>query len=109
MARILLAEDDTTMRVFLAKASERAGHEVFAVGDGLEALAAAKAVQFDLLVADVVMPSLDGFQLAARARVTPSLRRHQSFLMISSIPSGESASITLSVISTSSQRDSNPE
>jgi two-component system cell cycle response regulator CpdR len=70
MARILLAEDDTTMRTFLAKALERAGHEVFAVGDGLEALAAAKAVQFDLLVADVVMPSLDGFQLAARARVT---------------------------------------
>ncbi|MEE8283606.1 MAG: response regulator, partial [Alphaproteobacteria bacterium] len=70
MARILLAEDDTTMRIFLAKALERAGHEVFAVGDGLEALAAAKAVQFDLLVADVVMPSLDGFQLATRARAS---------------------------------------
>ena len=68
VSRILLTEDDTTMRVFLAKALERAGHEVFAVGDGLEALAAAKTVQFDLLVADVVMPSLDGFQLAARAR-----------------------------------------
>ena len=75
MARILLAEDDTTMRTFLAKALERAGHEVFAVGDGLEALAAAKAVQFDLLVADVVMPSLDGFQLATRARAShPELR-----------------------------------
>ena len=68
MSRILLAEDDTTLRVFLAKALERAGHDVFSVGDGLEALAAAKTVQFDLLVADVVMPSLDGFQLAARAR-----------------------------------------
>ncbi|MCZ6847953.1 MAG: response regulator, partial [Alphaproteobacteria bacterium] len=75
MARILLAEDDTTMRTFLAKALERAGHEVFAVGDGLEALAASKAVQFDLLVADVVMPSLDGFQLATRARAShPELR-----------------------------------
>ncbi len=68
MSRILLAEDDTTLRVFLAKALERAGHDVFAVGDGLEALAAARTVQFDLMVADVVMPSLDGFQLAARAR-----------------------------------------
>lgn len=75
MARILLAEDDTTMRTFLAKALERAGHDLFAVGDGLEALAAARAVQFDLLVADVVMPSLDGFQLAARARlVHPDLQ-----------------------------------
>ncbi len=75
MSRILLAEDDTTMRVFLAKALERAGHDVFAVGDGLEALAAARTVQFDLLVADVVMPSLDGFQLAARARAAhPELK-----------------------------------
>ncbi|HEX9808192.1 MAG TPA: response regulator [Alphaproteobacteria bacterium] len=68
MSRILLAEDDTTLRVFLAKALERAGHDVFAVGDGLEALTAARMRRFDLLVADVVMPSLDGFQLAARAR-----------------------------------------
>jgi two-component system cell cycle response regulator CpdR len=44
VSRILLAEDDTTLRTFLAKALERAGHEVFAVGDGLEALAAAKTV-----------------------------------------------------------------
>jgi two-component system cell cycle response regulator CpdR len=51
MSRILLAEDDATMRIFLAKALERAGHDVFAVGDGLEALSASKAVQFDLLVA----------------------------------------------------------
>ncbi len=75
MSRILLAEDDTTLRVFLTRALERAGHDVFAVGDGLEALAAAKTVQFDLLVADVVMPSLDGFQLAARARAAyPDLK-----------------------------------
>ena len=75
VSRILLAEDDTTMRTFLARALERAGHEVFAVGDGMEALAAARTVQFDMLVADVVMPSLDGFQLAARARAAyPDLR-----------------------------------
>ncbi len=69
MARILLAEDDTTLRTFLAKALERAGHEIVAVGDGYQALGKAKAERFDLLLADVVMPSLDGFQLASRARV----------------------------------------
>ncbi len=69
MARILLAEDDTTLRTFLAKALERAGHEIVAVGDGHQALGKAKAECFDLLLADVVMPSLDGFQLASRARV----------------------------------------
>ncbi len=75
MARILLAEDDTTLRSFLARALERAGHEVFATGDGLAALEAARAVRFDMLVADVVIPSLDGFQLASRARaVHPALK-----------------------------------
>ncbi len=38
MAQILLAEDDDSMREFLAKALTRAGHEVRAVGDGLDAL-----------------------------------------------------------------------
>ena len=75
MARILLAEDDTTLRTFLAKALKRAGHEISAVDDGLEALAKAKAEHFDLLIADVVMPSLDGFQLASRARaLRPDLK-----------------------------------
>lgn len=69
MAHILLAEDDATLRGFLARALERAGHDVFAVGDGREALAIARTVQFDLLVADVIIPSIDGFQLAAGARI----------------------------------------
>jgi two-component system cell cycle response regulator CpdR len=68
MACILLAEDDTALRTFLAAALERAGHEVSASGDGLDALEAFKQGTYDLLVADVVMPSLDGFQLASRAR-----------------------------------------
>ncbi|MGE5537606.1 MAG: response regulator [Gemmatimonas sp.] len=68
MSRILLAEDDGTMRVFLSKALTRAGHAVTAVDDGLLALEAATAQRFDLLIADIVMPSLDGFQLAAKAK-----------------------------------------
>lgn len=67
MAEILLAEDDDSMRDFLAKALRRAGHEVTAVGDGLEALAVLSAGQVDLLLTDVVMPGLDGVELARRA------------------------------------------
>ena len=75
MGRILLAEDDHTMRTFLARALERAGHEVFAVADGMEALEAVRAGPFDLLVADIVMPSMDGFQLAERAEAAvPGLK-----------------------------------
>ena len=67
MAQILLAEDDSSMRKFLAKALRRAGHEVVAVGDGLDALEALNNEQADLLLADVVMPGLDGIELARRA------------------------------------------
>ncbi|MHA1600002.1 MAG: cell cycle two-component system response regulator CpdR [Alphaproteobacteria bacterium] len=67
MAHILLAEDDESMREFLAKALRRAGHEVVPVGDGLDALSQIGETPFDLLLADVVMPGLDGIELARRA------------------------------------------
>jgi len=67
MAHILIAEDDNSMREFLAKALRRAGHEVVAVGDGLDALAQVTDVRFDLLLADVVMPGVDGIEVARRA------------------------------------------
>ncbi|MEQ8371350.1 MAG: response regulator [Alphaproteobacteria bacterium] len=67
MARILLAEDDDDMRGFLTRALSRAGHEVRPCADGLEALSAAERSAFDLLVADVVMPGMDGMELARHA------------------------------------------
>lgn len=67
MARILLAEDDESLRNFLAAALQRAGHDVTAVDDGLLAVDALEARRYDLLLADVVMPGLDGIELARRA------------------------------------------
>ncbi len=67
MARILLAEDDESMRIFLAKALTRAGHEVTDVGDGLDAMMVLAEKTQDLLLADVVMPGMDGIELARRA------------------------------------------
>jgi two-component system, cell cycle response regulator CpdR len=75
MARILLAEDDDNMRAFLARARGRAGHQVSAVGDGEAALALAGDSDFDLLLADVVMPGIDGIELARRvSALLPELR-----------------------------------
>ena len=67
MARILLAEDDDSVRSFLARALRRAGHEVRDLPDGKAALAWISEHPVDLLLADVVMPGLDGIELARRA------------------------------------------
>ncbi|MCP1334834.1 response regulator [Futiania mangrovi] len=67
MATILLAEDDDAMRLFLYRALKRAGHSVTAVGDGSTALRHVKTRPYDLLLSDVVMPGLDGVELARRA------------------------------------------
>ena len=67
MAHILIAEDDESMRRFLARALTEAGHRVRAVGDGIEAADRLARDDFDLLLADVVMPGLDGIELARRA------------------------------------------
>ncbi len=67
MASILLAEDDDSLRVFLANALGRAGHLVTSCGDGDEALAALETRGYDLLLADIVMPGIDGIELAQRA------------------------------------------
>jgi len=70
MARILIAEDDDSMRHFLSRALERAGHDVVSVGHGVEALAVIAEGRFDLLLADIVMPEMDGIELAQRAAET---------------------------------------
>ncbi|MBM3521641.1 MAG: response regulator [Alphaproteobacteria bacterium] len=74
MARIMLAEDDDSMRSFLTTALARAGHNVASFSDGWSALAA-RPGDYDLLIADIVMPGMDGVELARRARQTrPELR-----------------------------------
>jgi two-component system, cell cycle response regulator CpdR len=74
MARILLAEDDDQLRAFLARGLWRAGHAVDAVGDGKAALARSPGSPYDLLLADVVMPGIDGVELACQMAARPALR-----------------------------------
>lgn len=75
MARILLAEDDASMRNFLARAIERAGHEVTAVERGDLALPLVATGEYDLLLTDIVMPEMDGIELAQRAAsLAPNMR-----------------------------------
>ena len=75
MIRILLAEDDTAMRQYLERALERAGYSVTAVDRGTAALPLIEQERFDLLLTDIVMPEMDGIELARRANeLAPDLR-----------------------------------
>jgi PAS domain S-box-containing protein len=67
-ATILVAEDDEDLRGVLTTALTRNGHRVIAVRDGAEALAAIEREQVDLLVLDLVMPNIDGFEVLARLK-----------------------------------------
>ena len=67
MIRILLAEDDDVMREYLARALERAGYSVTAVDRGTAAIPLLETERFDLLLTDIVMPEMDGIELAQRA------------------------------------------
>jgi two-component system cell cycle response regulator CpdR len=75
MAKIILAEDDDDMRRFLVKALEKAGHEVTSFAEGASAFEEIKQSTFDLLLTDIVMPEMDGIELARRAaELDPSLK-----------------------------------
>jgi two-component system cell cycle response regulator CpdR len=71
MYRILLAEDDDVMREYLARALTRNGYDVQEAATGRVALDFLESGTFDLLLSDIVMPEMDGIELAQRAQALP--------------------------------------
>jgi two-component system, cell cycle response regulator CpdR len=69
MARILIAEDEDTLRALVARALATEGHQVATAGDGKAALdlLVGEGAFFDLLLTDVRMPVMDGIALALSA------------------------------------------
>src|SRR6187401_2059653 len=75
LPKILLAEDDNDMRRFLVKALQNAGFEVSSYDNGLSAYQRLKEEPFTLLLTDIVMPKMDGIELARRAsELDPDLK-----------------------------------
>lgn len=66
-AKILLAEDDNDMRRFLVRALQAAGFAVTSFDNGLSAYDQLRVEPFELLLTDIVMPEMDGIELARRA------------------------------------------
>jgi|SRR6478735_1186158 two-component system, cell cycle response regulator CpdR len=73
--RIILAEDDDAMRGFLERALEKAGYDVSSFANGADAFERLKEEPFTLLLTDIVMPRMDGIELARRAaELDPELK-----------------------------------
>ncbi len=74
MAKILVADDEPDNQTFLILALEHVGHEVISAEDGEEAVGLALREAPDLILMDVRMPVLDGYEACRQMRVLPSLR-----------------------------------
>ncbi len=73
--RILLAEDEEAMRTYLDRALTSAGYSVVAVDRGTAAAPLLESEHFDLLLSDIVMPEMDGIELAqVCAEVSPNTK-----------------------------------
>jgi sigma-B regulation protein RsbU (phosphoserine phosphatase) len=71
---ILVADDDESSREMLARRLRRSGYAVSALANGVQALALARRQKFDLVLLDMIMPGLDGFQVLAKFKADPALR-----------------------------------
>ena len=73
--RILLAEDDDAMRAYLERALDKAGYHVESVDRGTAAIPLLKQHRYDLLLSDIVMPEMDGIELARKCNeLSPSTK-----------------------------------
>jgi len=72
MVKILLVEDNEMNRDMLARRLRRYGYEVVAAGDGREAVAVALAQPVDLILMDLSLPVLDGWEATRLLKAAPS-------------------------------------
>ena len=70
MFKILVVDDDKNTRFFIKEALELENYKVFCAKDGLEALDIYEKEYFDLVILDIMMPSLDGYELTRQLRLT---------------------------------------
>ena len=73
--RILLAEDEEAMRTYLSRALENAGYAVDSVDRGTQAIPMLEDRHYDLLLSDIVMPEMDGIELAQKCNeISPATK-----------------------------------
>ena len=89
--RVLLVEDDRSLRRYLEVVLRREGYDVIVATDGLEAMRAALTLPLDIVVTDAIMPNLNGYELVRFLRNTPQLS-HLPIVLLSALEIKESES-----------------
>ncbi|SPE37931.1 Response regulator receiver protein [Candidatus Sulfopaludibacter sp. SbA6] len=74
MARVLVVEDNEMNRDMLSRRLIRQGYEVVEATDGEQAVATAKRVLPDIILMDMSLPSMDGWEATRRLKAEPSTR-----------------------------------
>ena len=74
MPRILIVDDEPNIVLALELLMKREGYEIRTVGDGESAVEAAEMFRPDLILLDVMMPRMDGYEVCQRIRADPSLK-----------------------------------
>src|SRR3990167_8880335 len=81
MAKILLVEDDNNLREIFEMRLQAEGYETVTASDGEDALAVAMKEKPDLIVADVMMPKLSGFEMLETLRAAPEMTNTKVIMM----------------------------
>ena len=74
MARILVVEDESRIASFVSKGLQAEGHSTTVAGDGVTGLDLALSGEFDLMVLDIGLPGLTGYEVARQLRQEPALK-----------------------------------
>ncbi|MEZ4400115.1 MAG: response regulator [Kofleriaceae bacterium] len=86
--RVLIVDDDYATRKLLAKEFEPRGYQVATAASGADAIDALRELAPDVIVADILLPGVDGFRLCRAVKQTPRLRDVAVILMSAVIESG---------------------
>jgi DNA-binding response OmpR family regulator len=73
MAKILIVEDDRFLRELIARKLKNEGYEVLEAVDGEEGLKKIKEEKPDLILLDLILPGIDGFEVLAKAKEDPNI------------------------------------
>lgn len=79
--RVLIVDDDRVQRLMLSKVLSQAGYQTLLASDGVQALAAYAESSPDMVLLDVVMPHMDGFECCRRLRQQPSIELVPIFML----------------------------